>query len=164
MARSSSYPLESVERGLVAVVFASGNTSEANRRTGIPRQTLDRWKALHADRYQELRVKYRHEIEERVVQDARDLLVEISRAEHLAVRRSRERLEKDEDSQPATTLQRLSTSKGINTDKLLLLEGRPTQISSTESPEEILKQLREHLKRAGAIDVHVEAEEVDEAA
>ncbi len=158
MGRGPSYSLERIEEGLTALVFSAGNQTEASRRTGVPRKTLDGWQARYPERYEELRDKYGHEIEERVMRDARDLAAGISQTERLAVQRINERLEKDEDNQPATTLQRLSTSKAINIDKTLLLDGRPNVIVEQRTVSEILGDISRLLGKPaelGVIDAEV---------
>ena len=153
MGRGPSYPLEKIEEGLTALVFSAGNQTEASRRTGVPRKTLDGWRVRYTDRYEELRDKYGSEIEERVMRDARDLAAGISQTERLAVQRVNERLEKDDDNQPATTLQRLSTSKAINIDKALLLEGRPNVIVEQRSTRELLGDISSKLGEAVEVEV-----------
>lgn len=151
MGRGPSYPLERIEEGLVALVLSAGNATEAGRQTGIPRRTIEDWRKRYPDRFHTLSERYGREIEQRIAQRARELATRAGEVELLALKRAEEQLERDEDKQPAMTLQRLATSKGINVDKALVLEGRPNQITSHESPGEILKALREHMRRAGAI-------------
>lgn len=161
-----SYTREEVERGLIALAYANGNSRHAARMlkdTGmhIEHTVLWRWKnENHADLYKEL--------QERVLPDIRAAAAEkhMAQAER-EIEVSREALERlagKLDELPARDLpgavRNLDTGAAIHRDKAAMLRGEATVITGKEPRD--LKQVIRALKSKG-VDF-VDAEVVEETA
>lgn len=133
-----------IDTGLT-VLAASGSSFEASEITGISASTLRQWKVDHADRYQEIREREAPKLEARAASQARELIIRAGETEHTILDLLNERLKNEaptkELSEIAGTLQRVTTSKGINGTKLLELTGRPTSIVEHREGTDILRSL-----------------------
>jgi hypothetical protein len=167
LARESAVPKkyssEQIEHGLIALATHGGSPREASRACGIPFSTLKYWRdKKYVNRYEELAQAHADATMAQVARDSREFAKSTREAEILALKRTIEKLERDEDKTPAQTLQRLLISKAIAVDKDLAIRQKPVShvVHSTQEFEETLRWLR-----ARAIpDAPVNAEVVEEPA
>lgn len=152
------YTPEQIDVALLALAGCGGNAAEAARQlaaadaepvpgkdvAAIPERTIREWRAgVHAGRFVELSQKHGRRIEESIAVQAREVLLRIGEVEILALEKTKEKLESGDVSDPSTVLRNLATTKGINTDKLMTLTGRPNVITHERSAEDILKAINE---------------------
>lgn len=113
----------------------------------ITRDTLREWKK--SERYIEMATQYAQESKDRAISQAfRDQLHESHSLMSDLRERLADNLEEIEPKEIPGALQKLSVGAGIATEKMLLLEGRPTEIRETRNPdwyEQKLKELAEDL-------------------
>ena len=108
----------------------------------VDSSTLVRWRKIYPKRYAALHDEMARELEEQGIRNGREMILELHEAERLALSKTIEALEGGKVRDPAGTLQRLATTRGITTDKLMTLTGRPTQITENRSVDEIIRALR----------------------
>lgn len=143
------YSQEEIDRALSALVAWNGNASAAVRYLNaqavgrVPtKQTLCEWaRTTHWERYEQLREQWAARVEQTVANDMRDAAREAVEVQRLAVNAARQRLEAGDDQDPARSAANLARVAQSNTDKLLSLTGRPTQITETRNVNEILRSL-----------------------
>lgn len=133
---------------LMAVIAWAGNCSAAHRYLQAEEKrcpsvgTLADWiKGRYAIRYDELREKFRDQLETNLANEYRDtarLAVEVQRK---ALDRAMENLEGNNDKDPSRTAANAATVADKMTGKLLALTGRPTSIREDRNLEEILRSL-----------------------
>jgi hypothetical protein len=106
--------------------------------------TLDTW--TRQPDYKELEAEMAPAVAERIAAQAERIALQIEEAERMAIQKVRERLENDQDEQPAATLRNLSTSKALQIDKLSSpLRGRPTVIHGAADITELIAVLNARL-------------------
>jgi methionine synthase II (cobalamin-independent) len=104
--------------------------------------TLMNWaRGLHWERYEHLRETWAAKVEQTIANDMRDAAREAIEVQRLAVQRARERLEGGRDDDPAKSAASLARVAQSNTDKLMTLTNRPTQIVENRSVDELLRSL-----------------------
>jgi hypothetical protein len=146
-ARSRKYTPEQVEKALLELALVGGNSGEASRRLEgvgikVSARLLRLWRSgLHAKRYGQLAQEHARQVEETIVQEARETAILAAEVERLALAKTLEQLEAGEIRDAAAVARNASTVKGINVDKLLTLSGRPNQIVEHGNPDELLAQL-----------------------
>src|SRR5581483_2942115 len=148
---SKPFTQEEVDRGLTALIAWAGNAKAALRHLEatstedqrIPSyHTLCEWaRTKHWERYEQLRETWAGKVEQTVANDMRDAAREAVEVQRLAVEKARERLEAGRDDDPARSAASLARVAQSNTDKLLSLTGRPTQITENRNVNEILRSL-----------------------
>lgn len=145
----------------LAVLASSGSSFQASEITGIPSSTLRDWKVEHADRYREIQEREAPKLEAIAASQAREIIIRAGETEHSLLDLLNARIEGDaptkELSEIAGTLQRVTTSKGINGTKLLELTGRPTQIIEHRDPKQEAQALARRLGvalEANAVEIH----------
>jgi hypothetical protein len=146
-----AYSQDEVDRCLQAMVAWAGNSAaavrwlQANSPEGqrVPNHvTLLEWtRTKYWERYEQIREQMGVLKEKTISNDMRDAVQEAIDAQRLAVTRAKERLEKDRDPEPAKSAAALARVAQANTDKLLSLTGRPSQITESRNAEEILRSL-----------------------
>lgn len=104
--------------------------------------TLTAWRDRFSNRYADICARHARQIEEVVVQTQREVALAASRTVRLAIEKAHERLERNEDREPARTAQALQTTTGIAVSKILELTGRPTAVVEHRSADEILRRLQ----------------------
>jgi transposase-like protein len=154
----SEYTPTEIETALRVVAFYGGNTERASREIGINARTLRVWRGdAHRDRYQEIVAQEGPKLEAIAADQAREAILRSSDVEHrifdlldAATDPEHEAFKPKDITDLAGALQRITTSKGINTTKLLELTGRPTQVVQHLSPQEAIRGLARDLgtKRA----------------
>lgn len=141
-----------IDRALSALVAWNGNFNatvrylESLEAAGEARapgaKTLSEWaRVSHWERYEQIREQWSARVEQTVANDMRDAAREAVEVQRLAVNAARERLEAGKDDDPARSAANLARVAQSNTDKLLSLTGRPTQITETRNVNEILRSL-----------------------
>lgn len=140
-----------IDRALTTLAYYGGNSARAAEELGMNERTLRKWRLeTHRDRYLEIAEREAPRIEAMAAQQARELVVRASETEHTLIDRLNDRLASDETtskelSELAGTLQRVTTSKGINGTKLLELTGRPTSIVEHRDPAQTVNALARKL-------------------
>lgn len=122
------------------VTYAS-NYLKAEKGITISPSTLTDWKVRHGDRYDKLREQYRGQLEENLAHEMRDVARLAVETERLALQKSKQMLEADKERDPARAAANLATVASKNTDKLLALTGRPSQITESRDVGQILRSL-----------------------
>lgn len=143
-------PVE-IDNALTVLAYHGGNASRAAAALGMSDRTLRLWRSdTHRDRYLEIAEREGPRLEQIAAHQARELILRAADAEHGLLDRLSAALENGETpskelSELAGTLQRLTTSKGINGTKLLELTGRPTQIVEHRDPKQAAQALARRL-------------------
>jgi hypothetical protein len=131
-----------IDRALTVLAYYGGNAARASQEIGMSESTLKLWRReTHRDRYLAIAEREAPRLEALAAHQARELILRAGDAEHSLIDRLNDRLADDESSSKelselAGTLQRVTTSKGINGTKLLELTGRPTQIVEHRDPRQ----------------------------
>lgn len=146
MGAPKDYTLEQERTGLLALVMWAGNADAAARAlsggdTPIPAATLEDWKKSKADEYNRLRDRYASQLEDELVRQLRETAMEGVAVMRQAIAHARRRLDEGKDIYPHQTAAGMAKTVSTATDKLLVLTGRPSQISDQRSFEQILRSL-----------------------
>jgi hypothetical protein len=164
---------EEIDRALTVLAFYGGNAERAATELGniVSARTLRTWRStLYRDRYLEIAEREGPKLEALAAAQARELLIRASHVEHDIIDRLHEKpidattglevsLSSKELSELAGALQRVTTSKGINTTKLLELTGRPTAIVEHRDPRAEIRAMA----REFGITIESTAEEIPTA-
>lgn len=172
----------------LAVLASTGSSVEASERTGIPASTLRDWKSEHQARYAAIQEREGPRLEAIAAANAREIIIRAGETEHTLLDLLNERITDARRLPPAPedftdpdeyhrayvnwtqrantkelgdvagTLQRVTTSKGINGTKLLELTGRPTQIVEHRDP----RQAAQALARRLGVTLEATATEINE--
>ena len=132
---------------LMALVAWAGNATKASeylraeKDIAIAPATLTSWKVRYGDRYDEMRDKYRDQLESNLANEYRDVARLAVEATREAIEKSREQLAKNQDRDPARSAAALATVAHKATDKLMSLTGRPKEITEHRDASEILRGL-----------------------
>jgi hypothetical protein len=122
---------------LTAIIGNLGNVAKTSREIGIPERTLHNWKKEYPDQYDALEKKYAQQIEEEIVQRARQNAREAGMVVEGAIDRAKKVLADTKQwispGELAKIARDMSQVHAQNMDKVLTLTGRPTAI--TESRE-----------------------------
>lgn len=143
---SRTWTPEEKTRGLLALVMWLGNVelaAEALREQGvsISAPTLTRWKRTEAAEYNRLRDKHAPDLEEELIRRLRETALKGIVVVDEAIDRARERLEQNKDIYPHQTAANIAKTVGSVTEKMLVLTGRPAQITDHRTPDQIAKSL-----------------------
>lgn len=139
--RTSRYTDHEIERGLTALALAGDNSPRASKLTGVPQKTLRNWRTAHPERYNEIRVERAREIDQLCISEFRDIALNANRATLNAVELERKRINTGEVRDASASARNLATTAAIATDKIALMEGRPTQIVEHRGSEDIMRGL-----------------------
>ena len=133
---------------LVELARVSGRVTEAEKITGVTRQSLREWRKQYHEFYLRAAADNADEIEERTVSELREILDAAIDLEAALLRKLEEAVKREKltATQLAGILQRVSISKGINVDKVLKLTGR-----SLALPSGNVRELIESLSAKGII-------------
>lgn len=129
MARAPYTPAQ-IEQGLTAIAIHGGAGAQTQRflktqGLQVSSRTLKRWQTTHKPRLAEITRNNLPAIEQQVIAGAIETIRIIDQAEQEAVALTRQQIKDGSVRDAAAALRNLSTSKGINVDKLLALSGRP---------------------------------------
>jgi len=129
-----SYSDAEIERALIAVAFANGNTHMASRELAeaefpIDQKTLWRWsRKIHAERYESMQVEVLPALRARAAEEHMDIAAQ----QMSVVRQMTERLTREVPEISARDLpggiRNVTTAAAVHTDKAQLLQGEPTNI------------------------------------
>lgn len=142
------YTQEEIDDALTALIAFAGNAAaairyleqEGKRAPAYP--TLMDWsRTKYWERYEELREQFAAKREATLVNNYLDASLRATEAMVLAADKAKERLDRDEDNDPARTAANLAMVARSATDKRLALQGRPTQISENRDATQILRGL-----------------------
>lgn len=137
------YSPTEVEAALAVLAYYGGNSSRASQETGIADDLLRKWRLYtHRETYERIVAERAPELEALAVTNSREVMIRAGMVEH----RILDELDQDgltpkERSELAGAFQRVATAKGIETDKMLTMTNRPTQISEHREGHEILRHL-----------------------
>lgn len=153
MAAGTHYSPAQVDAALLALA-TTGSGRLAAQQVDVPERTIQDWRHRYAQRYQELADKHQRQIEDVIVQQARDTAIMAGDIERQVLERLSTQVDSLDAKDAAATVRNLSTAKGINVDKLLTLTGRPSQVTEHRSTDDLMRKL-ESLK-VKAIDATAE--------
>jgi hypothetical protein len=133
-----SYSEEDVERGLITLAECGGNAAHAHRKLKnqghtIPQRTLHNWKnGKYAARYIEIREERLPEILGNLSDDYQRVAAESLLAAAESVEEFRKKKGDLTAKELSTAARDLTVAGATATDKLLIINNRPTQITKTE--------------------------------
>lgn len=133
-----------VQLGLTILALCRGNSIQAAKQMQelgheIAGSTLRTWRTRdHVALYEEIRTKRAPEVERTVINDARDLALEYAELERLAIEKTTQALEQGTLKDPSAAFKNASIAKGVNVDKMLVLDGRPDTIVDHRRTREVL--------------------------
>lgn len=162
----SQYSEAEVDAGLLAVATLGGSkrASEHLKSVGleIPASTLRTWKReQYPRRFTAIAEAHAPEIERAVITLARDAALNAGMGVSEAIDLERDRMASTDGVKDASaTAQRLSVAMGVQVDKMLILQGRPQQI--TEHRRDAAETFEEIADRYPGLFVDGQAEEITE--
>jgi len=136
-----------IDQALTAVALCSGRVSRAREQllaagVDIPERTLRTWVVdLFPNRYQAAAERYAPQIERLMITQLRAGATRGFEASTAAMELEMQRLAAGEVKDAAASSRNLATAGAIMADKMLLLDGRPTQISEQRSMDDVLRSL-----------------------
>ena len=147
-----------IDRALLILAYSGGNTwhahdwmTKANEELvekgeeplRIPSQvTLTKWKKTKLERYVQLQTDHGADIEAIAVTQARDTAIRAGSLEARLLEKIEEHIDEIAPKDLAATLQRISITRGVSVDKLLLLTDRPTSITDKRDLAAIMEAIR----------------------
>jgi hypothetical protein len=141
------YTEEQVTQGLMALIAAAGSAPTAakylqnEKKLEITADALNGLRRRNGARYDEMREKYRGQLEANLVHENRDLARLAIEGQLEAVAKARAMLASGQDRDPARTAANLSRVSAAATDKMLSVSGRPSQITEQRGLQEVLRSL-----------------------
>jgi hypothetical protein len=171
LVRSPKFSTEEVDGALLTLAMLGGNTERAAKQLreaglSVTARSLRAWREkLYPRRYEDICARHRNEIENVIVQRSREVALTADDLTMLALQKAREQLEAGECKDPAAVARNAATTKGINVDKALVMEGRPNQISEQRDAAELLRAIRQRVTVLDAEKGYIdgEAEELEAA-
>jgi hypothetical protein len=160
------YTPEEIQEGLQAYIWAGENATQASRNLAakgkrIARTTLIEWSKTHADMIEDLKAKHEEYLTDLYRDVARKSAEATIEGVELALSDIREGKVKD----PGATVRNLATTAGIATDKIMLLTGRPTDITEHRDPAQVIKELANLLGHKNSVEstaVEINSKELEE--
>ena len=137
-----SYNEDEIERGLTALALAGNNSTQAGEQCGIPDRTLRDWRQQYPERYSEIRAGRVADIDRELMHEYKALARDAQIAAAKAVALEQERLEAGEVRDAASSARNLTITSATATDKSLLLDDRPTQITEHRTSDQAIEELR----------------------
>lgn len=143
----TAFTEEQITNCLMAVVAWAGQCNPAaksleEKGISVSAPTLKRWiTETHAERYEQMREKYKDQLEQVAANNMRDLIALSQEGTRLALEKEIERLEKGEEPDPARAAANMARVSQSSTDKLMTLTQRPTTITENRNMGEILRSL-----------------------
>lgn len=152
-ARGVDYAPAEIDKALTTLAYYGGNSARAAQELGMSASTLKLWRRdSHRERYLEIAEREGPRLEALAANQARELIIRSADVEHsifdllaAATSEDHESLKPKDITELAGALQRVTTSKGINTTKLLELTGRPTQVVEHRDPKQAAAALARRL-------------------
>jgi maltooligosyltrehalose synthase len=149
MPTTAKYDPQSLETALQVLAANAGNSVSARqqlleRDIDVPESTLKYWRNhAHADRYAELLNTIAPKLEQAAAHTALGITLAASTLELDLIEGLRE-AHHNGDLSPkdmANALRNVSTTRGISTEKYLLLTGRPTSVTEHRDTGELMRAL-----------------------
>lgn len=159
-----NYTPEEVELGLTVAAIHNGSVRRASKALElqgirIPHATLRDWIiGSHAERYLEIRAEKAPFLEKRTAALAWENVQRSAEVVAKAIEKADEQLE-DPKTDAASTAYKISLTQGIQQDKALLIEGRPSVITANVDIEDMLTSLNDMIP---GLVIDSTAEEVSE--
>lgn len=151
--RARDYTPEQVITALSALALHGGNAQAAHdllqeQWEDVPgKDTITLWARKHPNRYAHIQAELAPKLELAAVDNLRASITYAGQVEHKLLTRLHDEAEAIPTKEIAGALRNVTTSKGINTDKLLALTGRPSTIIEHRSDEERIKGATETLTK-----------------
>jgi hypothetical protein len=169
------YDQGEVHRALTMIALTAGNCAEASRRLkradeplNVPSSTLKYWRGQqHTSTYESIREELQGRLRGILAAQAEDNARTAGELEADIMDRLKKEVAAGKPADVATiarAVREMATTKGINTDKALVLRGQPNVIEEKRSASEILNALQRKFPQ-GVIDEPVidsTAEEITE--
>lgn len=152
-------PQETIDRALFTLARYGDNAARAARELEMPERTLQDWRNIHRERYDQIRNERILEVEQGLVDDFRNNAILSAQLHRAATLQALEQAQDGRLKDPAKAAQNASIAAGVATDKLLVLTDRPSQITEHRDGEQILQSLA---AKAGVV-LNGTAEEIDDA-
>jgi hypothetical protein len=160
----TNYTQVEIDTALLTLCLTGRNSIEACRRLKVegieinPR-TLRSWRLhTHAKRFAEIERQHAPEIERQMIGQARAIVTAANEGTLEAIDAAREQIKNGEAKDPSTVARNLAVTAGVNVDKSLTLEGRPTVIHGATTLDGNIRRLAQQL----GFDIDTTAEEMDE--
>lgn len=131
---------EDIERGLTALAVAGNHAGRASEATGYDRTTITAWAKKHPERFREIRESQKGTLDKLAAQEYRDLTSGALSAAAEAVALERKRILNGDVKDAAASAKNLLTVAGISTDKIGVLEGRPSVIVEHRTTDGLLEE------------------------
>ena len=135
------YTNEDRDKALMALVLL-GSSQAAEDEVGVPRRTISDWRRRYAQRFYELSELHRASAEKAIIAKFREAGHKAADAIHEAIDLEHERIKTGEVKDAAASARNLATAAGISVDKMLVLDGRPTEITKDATVEQLLDKYR----------------------
>jgi len=129
----------------IAIAFGALAENQSNLIAAVKvnRHTLQDWRERHLEIYAKIEARYAREIEDRLISNAREQALRIDEVTSLAVEKTFEYLGADKLDDPSKAAMNLARTKDIGLDKMLLLQGRPNEITDDRDLQAALRWLIE---------------------
>jgi len=138
---NSMYGVTEVEAALTQIALAGDNATKAAKLTGHAPSTLQDWRNRYRDRYDEIRRELAPQIESTIIEEARATALLAAEAERAGIQATISSINNGTIKDPSSAAKNMSLVKAVNVDKFLLLENRPTSISTHVGTDELLRKL-----------------------
>jgi hypothetical protein len=140
----NKYSAAEMEYALLELALMNDNLARTARKVGIDSGTLGKWRNKYAERYEDIKARVAPMVEKQIVAQARINARKAAEvAEHLLDKVDEDGLSLGDRAQAAKAFNQVSIGMGVQIDKTLLLEGRPTEILETRDAQAMLKELAE---------------------
>lgn len=133
-----------IEHALLELALSNGNQNMASRRTGISQATIRGWAKKWPERYEEIKANLAPILEALAVEQSRRNMLRAAEVNGDLLEKASEATEvgnTDDVVKYMKAFQSGSIGQGIQTEKTLLLSGRPTEILEKRDTQQILKDL-----------------------
>lgn len=155
--RGPDYTEEERERILTALALRGGSAAKARELlkgdetlSRLPtREVIRRMGIRYAARYGEILAERAPQIEQDIVRDYRSLVARALEVQMAGIERTAEGMAELSAADASKATRDLAITGAVGTDKLLLLDGRPTEIHVNRSPEELLSAIEAIIGRRG---------------
>jgi hypothetical protein len=131
---------EDIERALTALVI-SGNSLRAAEMTGFNDRTIRLWSEKHPDKLARIETKRAPLIDALLVDEYRRTGLQALQVTRQALDKTAQALDEGTLKDPSSAAKNAATVSGIFTDKVAVMEGRPTSIVEHRTADDVLKNL-----------------------
>jgi hypothetical protein len=134
---------EEIDAALLILASNGGNAAKSHEIAGVPERTLQDWRNRYHERYQELRQRHKREIEDKLIEEHRENAILSAQLQRKATMQALD--DKQPFKDPARVAREASIASGVAIDKLLVLDGRPTQITQNTDAVQALGEMARRL-------------------